>query len=141
VPLRFELAAAPGLAWTWKQLRVAECPPGAARSAESPAAATNSVAGPTLSPVVTNSVHGSSVAVAGPVETPNSGPQPDSGMQPERSDDVTIPVSPEVLVEFFKPVAGGKAAHGATGTKPGQIGFTPPAPKGGPESQAIYKTQ
>jgi hypothetical protein len=140
-PLRFELAATPGFAWAWKQLRVAEIASAAARGAGTADKATNAVAPTTVSSAITNIVTGASVKLAGPVATKKPELLPDNVTLPDPSDEVADPVSPQALAEFFKPGAGGKTPNGTAATRPGQIGFSPPAPKAAPESRAVYKSQ
>lgn len=140
-PLRFELATAPGLAWAWKQLRVADKTGAAGHSAPPPAAATNDVATPTLAAVGTNTVLGATGAKVTLLDKNNAEPPPAAEVTPESDDDVTVPVTPQMLSGFFKPDAAGKTPGGSAGGKPGQIGFTPPTPKGGTESRAVYRVQ
>jgi hypothetical protein len=144
-PLRFQVATAPGLEWAWKQLRAPDKNNAAARSSESLVSPANAVVANSTATAATNveakADSGTATNGVNPGDKPAAEPSWDTGMMPDQSDDLSTPVTPQVLAEFFKAGPGGKTAGGGAGGRAGQIGFTPPTPKSGVESRATYKTQ
>jgi hypothetical protein len=144
-PLRFQAATAPGLEWAWKRLQAPDKNNAPARSAETLVSPTNGVVANSTGTAATNTVtKADSVSAASGVSQGDktaTEPSWDAGMMPDQSDDLSTPVTPQVLAEFFKAGPGGKNPGAGAGGKAGQIGFTPPTPKSGAESRATYKTQ
>jgi hypothetical protein len=147
VPLRFELATAPGTSLAWLPLRSAPGTAGKARTsvpvAGIPANATNEVAGKTLPPVATNNI--SISASSPPAADPKGKTAPDISPDPviltDRPGDSPDLVMPQQLATFFQPARDGKNTKTAVILMPDGVGFTPPMPKAATESRAGYQTQ
>jgi len=144
-PMRLEPVMAPEAAMAWKLLRPA--PASAEVLAVSAAAAgtttnaTQDVAIKSVASAATNIITAISGPAAGSVEKTNTDVFANTMMPPVQPGDSSSPITPQLLVDFFKPVPGGKNPAGTAVFTPMEIGFTPPAPKAALESRAIYKSE
>ena len=132
VPLRFELTTTSPPLLNWKSLRAttgtnAPAPESASTTNEVAAATKSTLATTTVSPVTSTNktnpetISSPSIVQASPLET-------------------SQPTTPQILVEFFKPVPGAKKTDGTAAFVSSEIGFTPPSPKTAPASRATYNS-
>ena len=145
-PLRFEPITTPETTLAWKPLLLTAARPPGNAGVPTPAAettvtnATNSVAAMAVSAPVTNVIN----AVSGPMADPGEQKEPEllliPPIFPVESNQLSGPVTPQILVEYLKPGLGGKNPAGTAVILPVGIDFTPPAPKPA-ESRAVYKSQ
>jgi len=144
-PMRFEPVMASDAAMAWKLLRPAPAPAEVlAVSASAAGTTTNATQGVAIKPIslaTTNIITAVSGPAAGPVDKTNTDVFAGTMMPPVQPGDSSSPITPQLLVDFFKPVPGGKNPAGTAVFTPMEIGFTPPAPKAGLESRAIYKSE
>jgi len=64
-------------------------------------------------------------------------PAPDPASTPHSANDLLV-VTPQMLIEYFKPV--GSSTNNAGVSVLGPVNFTPPTPAVAPSSRAVYKT-
>jgi len=129
-PLRFSFATAVPASFTLPAILVEPHSPTNAPEATAPAttsAQTNAVvSAPFVGPILP------ALPIVSTAESPANATPP-----PSASD--LLPVSPQMLTEFFKPVANGTNAASVVVPVPvAPVGFTPPIAK--PASRATYRT-
>jgi hypothetical protein len=79
-----------------------------------------------------------------PDQTPDSllpvieNPLPDPAQPPRSANDLLV-ITPQILIEYFKPVGSSTNAAGVSVLGP--VNFTPPTPTIAPSSRAVYKTE
>jgi hypothetical protein len=143
-PLRFEMATS-GMPLAWKPLRLELSPEGNAGvstpAVETTASATNVPVLEIISSAVTNTLTKVSTPAADSGAKKNLEKSPDTVVFPVLPGDSSIPVTPQMLSVFFKPVPGGKNPAAIAVAASLGIGFTPPSPKVAAESRATYKIE
>lgn len=95
------------------------------------------IASASAKPVETTVISSPSPSIPPPAATTSVPPIPDPTPTPAPSASVMLPVSPQMLTEFFKPGADGTNAAPAV-ILPVAVGFTPPSVK--PASRATYNS-
>ncbi|HLP76618.1 MAG TPA: hypothetical protein VK327_06810 [Candidatus Paceibacterota bacterium] len=70
---------------------------------------------------------------------PQPAGQPAEASSHRPSANELLVITPQMLIDYFKPMAGATNGAGVSVLLP--VNFTPPTPSAAPSSQAIYKTQ
>ena len=153
-PLRIEPEPAPGTVPNWKPLLLPATRPVENTNPPAPAvealtANTNDIVIKVASSPATNATTYTNTNRLVAVVAANSDDESNLDVPsvpmifPVTSDDLTSPVTPQILAEYFKPNPGreGKDQSGTSLFMPIDVGFTPPAPMPATPSQAVYKIE
>lgn len=140
VPLRLAMVHPAGLPPGWKPLKYVlwpELDPANAHRATNGVASKEVAVKPAPTVIYTNIPNPAPVVLsAGPVDQTNAAPAPVIIM-PVRSNGDVDPVSSQTLSDYFRPAPGSNAG-GPGRVDERKFGFTPPAPKSSPPSEATY---